>query len=304
MMTRRRCRSTHRDRIEQQERRSPSACLGAVAFGRVRVVRIGVKAGQWGWSFEELLAAWTKAEAEGFDLLSCFDHVSAAPGGNAAWDAPTLLAAMAGATSRIRLAVHVLNVSLRPPLLLAGQLAVAQASSRGRLEVGLGTGSWHLARHDHRVAGVPLPPFAERVRRLEACCRALPALWRGETVSDDVLGLDEASLGPLGLEPPPIVVGGTSDRVLAVAAAHADAWNASSVEAGRFRELAGRLSELSSDNPVERQVQIWLREVGLDGARDARDRYEAAGVDTLLFVLDEERDPDTIARLAAATRPA
>jgi alkanesulfonate monooxygenase SsuD/methylene tetrahydromethanopterin reductase-like flavin-dependent oxidoreductase (luciferase family) len=278
--------------------------LVAVTFGRVRVVRIGVKAGQWGWSFDELIAAWTRAEAEGFDLLSCFDHVSAAPIGNAAWDAPTLLAAMGGVTSRIRLAVHVLNVSLRPPLLLAGQLAVAQASSGGRLEVGLGTGSWHLARHDHEAAGVRFPPFAERVRRLEACCRAFPALWRGETVSDDVLGLAEASLGPLGLEPPPIVVGGTSERVLAVAAAHADGWNASSVEPDRFAQLGERIGTLSRDRVLERQVQIWLREVGLDGARDARDRYEAAGADTLIYVLDDERDPDTVARLAAATRPA
>lgn len=263
-------------------------------------MRIGVKPGQWGWSFEELLAAWAAADDAGFDLLSCFDHVSAAPAGDAAWDAPTLLAAMAGATSRIRLAVHVLNVSLRPPLLLAGQLAVAQASSGGRLEVGLGTGSWHLARHDHRVAGVPFPPFAERVERLEACCRAFPALWRGETVSDQVLGLDDASLGPVGIEPPPIIVGGTSDRVLAVAAAHADAWNASSVEAERFAELAGVLAERSDDRRIERQVQVWLREVGLDGAREARDRYEDAGADTLIFVLDEERDPDTIPRLASA----
>jgi alkanesulfonate monooxygenase SsuD/methylene tetrahydromethanopterin reductase-like flavin-dependent oxidoreductase (luciferase family) len=278
----------------------PSVRVVAVTFGRVRVVRIGVKAGQWGWTFDELVAAWTTAEAEGFDVLSCFDHVSAVPGGGAAWDAPTLLAAMAGATSRIRLAVHVLNVSLRPALLLAGQLAVAQASSDGRLEVGLGTGSWHLARHDHRVAGVPFPPFAERVRRLEACCGAFPALWRGETISEDVLGLDEASLGPLGIEPPPIVVGGTSERVLAVAAAHADGWNASSIEPERFAQLEERVGVLSRDRALERQVQIWLREVGLDGARDARDRYEAAGADTLIFVLDDERDPDVIGRLAAA----
>jgi alkanesulfonate monooxygenase SsuD/methylene tetrahydromethanopterin reductase-like flavin-dependent oxidoreductase (luciferase family) len=137
-------------------------------------MRIGIKPGQWGWTFDELLVAWTKAEAEGFDLVSCFDHVSAAPAGNAAWDDPTLLAAMAGATSRIRVGVHVLNASLRPPLLPAGQLAVSQASSGGRLEVGSGParGTWR----DHRVAGVPFPPFAERVRRLEACCRAFPAL--------------------------------------------------------------------------------------------------------------------------------
>jgi alkanesulfonate monooxygenase SsuD/methylene tetrahydromethanopterin reductase-like flavin-dependent oxidoreductase (luciferase family) len=263
-------------------------------------MRIGVKPGQWGWAFDELLASWTRAEEAGFDLISCFDHVSSAPAGLAAWDAPTLLAAMAGATSRIPLAVHVLNASLRPPLMLAGQLAVAQAASGGRLEVGLGTGSWHLARHDHRVAGVPFPPFPERVRRLEACCRALPALWRGAAVSDDILGLDDASLGPVGIEPPPIVVGGTSERVLAVAAAHADAWNASSVEADRFGELASRVDELAEGRPVGKQIQIWIREVGLEGVRDTARRFEDAGADTLVFVLDEERDPDLIDRLADA----
>jgi alkanesulfonate monooxygenase SsuD/methylene tetrahydromethanopterin reductase-like flavin-dependent oxidoreductase (luciferase family) len=48
---------------------------------------------------------------------------------------------MAGATKTIALAVDVLNVSLRHPFLLAGQLAVAQAASGGRVEVGLGAGS-------------------------------------------------------------------------------------------------------------------------------------------------------------------
>jgi alkanesulfonate monooxygenase SsuD/methylene tetrahydromethanopterin reductase-like flavin-dependent oxidoreductase (luciferase family) len=263
-------------------------------------MRIGVKPGQWGWTFDELLASWARAEEAGFDLISCFDHVSSAPAGLAAWDAPTLLAAMAGVTSEIRLAVHVLNATLRPPLMLAGQLAVAQAASGGRLEVGLGTGSWHLARHDHRVAGVPFPPFPERVRCLEACCRAFPALWRGAAVSDDVLGLDDASLGPIGIEPPPIVVGGTSERVLAVAAAHAEAWNASSIEADRFEELASRVEELAAGRAVGKQVQLWIREVGLEGARDAARRYEDAGADTIIFVLDEERDPSLIAGLADA----
>jgi alkanesulfonate monooxygenase SsuD/methylene tetrahydromethanopterin reductase-like flavin-dependent oxidoreductase (luciferase family) len=261
-------------------------------------MRVGVKPGQWGWSFEELVAAWTRAEVEGFDLLSCFDHVSSAPIGNAAWDAPTLLAAMGGVTSRIRLAVHVLNAALRPPLMLAGQLAVAQASSGGRLEVGLGVGSWHLGRHDHRAAGVPFPPFAERVTRLEATCRSFRALWRGETVTDEVLGLEEASLGPIGIDPPPIVVGGASDRVLAVAAAHADAWNASSVPADRFAELATRLDELTGERAIGKQVQVWLREEGLDAAPEVAARFEDAGADTLIFVLDDERDPDTIGRLA------
>jgi alkanesulfonate monooxygenase SsuD/methylene tetrahydromethanopterin reductase-like flavin-dependent oxidoreductase (luciferase family) len=265
-------------------------------------MRIGVKPGQWGWTFDQLLASWTTAEEAGFDLVSCFDHVSSAPTGQAAWDAPTLLVAMAGATSRIRLAVHVLNTSLRPALLLAGQLAVGQAASNGRLEVGLGVGSWHLARHDHRVTGVLFPPFAERVSRLEACCRVFPALWRGDPVSDEVLGLDGAALGPIGIEPPSIVVGGTGERVLGVAAAHADAWNASSIEDDLFERLASRVDELANGRRVEKQVQIWLREVGIEGARDAARRYEDAGADTIVFVLDEERDPALVTRIADALR--
>ena len=112
-------------------------------------MRIGVKPGQWGWSFDELVTSWRAAEEAGFDIVSCFDHVSAAPAGLAAWNAPSLLVAMAGVSERIAVAVDVLNVSLRHPFLLAGQLAVAQAASGGRLEVGLGAGSHHLARFDH-----------------------------------------------------------------------------------------------------------------------------------------------------------
>src|ERR671935_2352881 len=121
-------------------------------------MRIGVKPGQWGWSFDELTASWRAAEEAGFDIVSCFDHVSAAPAGLAAWNAPTLLAAMAGVTDRVALAVDVLNTSLRHPFLLAGQLAVAQAASSGRVEVGLGAGSYHPAPLDPPRFGLRFSP--------------------------------------------------------------------------------------------------------------------------------------------------
>ena len=44
----------------------------------------------------------------------------------------------------------------------------------GRVRVGLGIGD-EFTRLDHVALGLPFPPFAERVRILEACCRALPA---------------------------------------------------------------------------------------------------------------------------------
>lgn len=64
---------------------------------------------------------------------------------------------MAALTARITVAVRVLNDCLRHPFLLAGQLAVAQATSGDRLDVGLGAGSFHLARHDHEALAIPSP---------------------------------------------------------------------------------------------------------------------------------------------------
>lgn len=267
-------------------------------------MRIGVKPGQWGWSFQELEASWAAAEDSGFDLLSCFDHVTAAPAGLAAWDAPSLLIAMTARTRRIGLAVHVLNAALRHPLLLASQLAVAQGSSGGRLEVGLGAGSFHLARFDHAATAIPFPSLPERLQRLEACCRILPELWRGETVSDESLGLKRASLGPLGIEPPPIVVGGSSDRVIDVAARHAEGWNAGSQDPDAFVELSRGLDaaclRLGRRAGITRQVQLFARDVEPAGLRSLLHRFEDAGADTAVIVLHEERGPDAVRRLADA----
>lgn len=267
-------------------------------------MRTGVKPGQWGWTFADLEAAWAAAEECGFDLLSCFDHVTAAPAARTAWDAPSLLVAMAGRTSAIRLAVHVLNAALREPFLLAAQIAVAQAASAGRVEVGLGAGSYHLARFDHRATGIPFPPLAGRMDRLEACCRVLPALWRGEEVTDDRLDLRGASLGPIGIDPPPVVVGGRSDRAIQIAARFADAWNVSGSDPGQFARDRGRLEAacrlVGRDRAIEAQAQVFLRDAGPAGPRERLRRLEDAGAYTVVFVLDEERGAHHVRGLAQA----
>ena len=267
-------------------------------------MRVGVKPGQWGWSFEQLRQAWQAAEACGFSLLSCFDHASAAPANLPAWDAPSLLSVMAANTVSIRLAVHVVNTSLRNPFLLAGQLAVAQAASGGRLEVGLGAGSG-FARLDHRAIGVPFPPFSERVARLEACCRILPRLWRGASVDDEQLRLKGASLGPQGLDPPPIIVGGKSERVIDIAARYADGWNADEPDPDKFGELVRRLDEacqrVGRERPIEKQVQIFLTRIDLSSIRERLERLREQGTETVVFVIDGlPPDPQAVTRLAAA----
>jgi alkanesulfonate monooxygenase SsuD/methylene tetrahydromethanopterin reductase-like flavin-dependent oxidoreductase (luciferase family) len=268
-------------------------------------VLVGVKPGQYGWGYQELQASWAAAEEAGFDLVACFDHVSAAPRGMAAWDAPSLLTAMAARTERVLISAEVINVSLRNPFLLAGQLAVAQATSGGRLRAGLGAGSVHLARFDHRALGIPFPAHEERVRHLEACCRVLPSLWRGETVDEPALGLAQASLGPAGIKPPELFVGGASEAVLEIAARHADGWHTPAVP-GQFPALARKLDEICDragrQRPIEKAAQVFVQDVGLEGARDVLRRLEDAGASSVTFILHHEHGPGWVRRLGETLR--
>jgi alkanesulfonate monooxygenase SsuD/methylene tetrahydromethanopterin reductase-like flavin-dependent oxidoreductase (luciferase family) len=268
------------------------------------MLRLGIKPGQWGWQFDELIAAWERIENLGFHVLSCFDHVSAKPSNNRAWDAPTLLATMAGRTHRIALAVDVVNVSLRHPFLLAAQLAVAQAASGGRLEVGLGAGSYGLARFDHQALGIAFPPFADRLKRLDACTRAFPRLWQGETVTDPQLGLHAASLGPLGIAPPLLIVGGTSPKLLETAVRYADGWNvvlgglqAYGEQAQKVNDLCGQLGRA---RPLLRHVQIFADSLEPTAAHDFVNGLVSYGATTVVFVLDRNHDLSAIDRLAEA----
>ena len=264
-------------------------------------VRIGVKPGQLGWSYAELEKSWRAAEESGFDLISCFDHVTDAPRGLAAWDAPTLLAAMAGCTSRIQLAVDVISVAIRHPLLLASQLAVVQAASGGRLEVGLGAGS-QLSRHDAVALGRPFPPINVRRGILAHTCQVLPALWRGERVTDELLGIHDASLGRLDIQTPRIVVGGGHLETIRIATVHADGWHAVTPNPAEFGELARRVDEEMREagraRPLAKGVQIMADTLDLNRARDLVGEMAEAGADTVTFLLHRERGPDKVRRLA------
>jgi probable F420-dependent oxidoreductase len=128
-----------------------------------------------------------QAENAGIDQINFTDHVVMSartdryPFGKFPlppeypWFEPlTMLAAIAGATTRIRLATGVLISPLRPAVLLAKIAATLDVVSGGRLDLGVGTG-WQ--REEYEASGIP---FAARTARMDDQLRACRVLWRDD----------------------------------------------------------------------------------------------------------------------------
>lgn len=120
------------------------------------------------------------AEAAGWDGVFFWDHVlrpAGDPAENA--DAWTVLAAVAGATSRVRIGPMVTPLARRRPQVVARQAVTVDHLSGGRLTLGVGLGNDH---------GRELSAFAEivdprsRGHALDEAVELLVALWSGEEV--------------------------------------------------------------------------------------------------------------------------
>ena len=135
----------------------------------------------------------------------------------------TLLAFVAGQTSRIRLVTGVLIVPHRNPLVAAKALATLDVLLRGRLVMGIGVG-WMREEFE----ALELPPFEERGVVTDEYIRAFKELW----TSDDphfegkYVSFDNISFLPKPVQKPhpPIWVGGESRPALRRTAELADGW--------------------------------------------------------------------------------
>ncbi len=150
-----------------------------------------------GGDFARVVEAARLADEAGIDMLSITDHVVMGehlenyPYGqfplplDYPWFEPlTLLAAIAGSTTRIKLSSGIVISPLRPAVLLAKQLATLDALSRGRVEIGIGIG-WQ--REEYDAAGIPWEGRYTRMDEQIKVCKLLwstaPANFAGKTVT-------------------------------------------------------------------------------------------------------------------------
>jgi len=174
-----------------------------------------------------------RAEALGYDTFFVPDHLGLPS------PFPTAVAA-AQATSRLRVGTLVLNAPFWNPALLAREIATTDILTGGRLEVGLGSG--HM-KWEYDEAGIGWEPFGARADRLEHTIAELGRLFAADGYPQQeqtreaygvpiLRPVQRRGFGGYG---PPLIVGGTGDRVLGIAGAHADI-----VAIGGLLQIKGR----------------------------------------------------------------
>lgn len=182
-----------------------------------------------------------EAEELGFEAVALADHLVDWTDPSRPWfEAWSALAAFAEATSTIRLTTVVTQIPLRNPAMLARQVLTLDHISRGRIELGLGTGL--TIDPSYAMAGLPNWTPAERVARFAEYSELVSLLltqeittYHGEyyTVEGNVM-----QPRPLQLPRPPLLIAALGPRMLALAAQHADIWNSLSFQADFADQLA------------------------------------------------------------------
>ncbi|MCG3753952.1 TIGR03619 family F420-dependent LLM class oxidoreductase [Amycolatopsis sp. Poz14] len=289
-------------------------------------MRIGLHLPQWGADATRagVLEVARAAEAAGLDSLWAADHIVHPLGSASAYpyrgdglpfsaedgflEAFTTLAAVAGATTRIRLGTSVFVLPMRDPVLTAKVTATLDVLSSGRLELGVGAGWWA-----EEFAAVSAP-FAGRGERLDEQIDIVRLLWSGHPVrhAGAAFAFDEVVCRPAPHQRPgpPILVGGMGDRALRRAIERGDGWHGVGGDPDvlkKGREKLDRLCEEAGRDP--RTVRLSTSTgLGEDTERLLRrlESLRGAGVGLAVLNVRQNTVPATLAaldRLAADVLP-
>lgn len=232
---------------------------------------------------EEYIALARQAEDLGYSVLLTADHFGEQL-------APlTGLMAAADATRTLRVGSYVFCNDFRHPAVLAKEAATLDLLSGGRFELGLGAGD---NADDYAWTGLALDPPPARVSRLAESVQILKRLFAEGPVTFSgtyyrVTGL-EGYPKPLQRPSPPLFIGGSGKRMLALAAREATI-------VGLLMRLEGMSLDFTDGSLAATAHRIaWVRQA-------AGERFTSLEFNTLIFGLAITERRQTAAEHLAAT---
>jgi len=191
-------------------------------------VEFGIYVPQLAFSYDDLLARARLCEELGIDSFWAFDHLygPAVPDMDA-FEGWTLATALLANTDRLRVGHMVLCATFRHPVLLGKMATTLDAISNGRLNLGIGSGSYEP---EHEEAGIPWGSLAERTEILAETLEIITRMFAGERTTFDGKRFQVRDFPnlprPVQQPRPPIWVGGAGEkRTLPLVAQYADVWN-------------------------------------------------------------------------------
>jgi probable F420-dependent oxidoreductase len=213
-----------------------------------------------------------RAEDLGYSALLMPDHF-----GDQLAPVPAL-AAVAGATTSLRMGSLVFGNDYRHPVVLAKEAATLDVLSDGRFELSLGAG-W--MRSDYEQAGMTYDAPSTRVDRFEEAVHVIQGLLRTDgpfSFDGAHYQISEHTLSPRPRQQPgpPLIIGGGGKRVLSFAARHADIVSINV----NLREGTGGPETAPNASPeCTREKVAWVKEA-------AGDRFDALELNALIgFVM-------------------
>ena len=223
-------------------------------------VDFGIYVPQLAMSYPDLRDRALECEALGFHSFWLMDHLY----GPELPDRPsfegwTLATALLAQTTSLRVGHLVLSATFRHPALLAKMATTLDVISNGRLELGIGSGSYPP---EHERAGIPWGSFRERSELLGESLAILTAMFEQPTTTyagEHFTLTDMPNLpAPVQQPRPPIHVGGIGERyTLPLVARYADVWNVPTYALGEFEAKRAALvkeCELIGRDPSEIRI--------------------------------------------------
>jgi probable F420-dependent oxidoreductase len=175
--------------------------------------------------------------------------------GSSYWDPAATLGYIAGRTSRIRLATHVLVLGFHHPLVIAKRFGTLDRLSGGRLILGVGVGS---APEEFELLGLPWEDRGMRaddaIKALRACLSNPRGSYHGTHYDFEGWVMEPAALQ----QRVPIWIGGRSPRSLRRAIELGDGWAPQGAGHAEFAEMLARARESDAYAAREYPLEILL----------------------------------------------